>query len=127
MHNSLKFTGGPNIALKIPRSKYAETLTFYRDTLQLEVEEQPTSSGTVSRTHRVRFGNFYLWLDCVDNYSRSEIWLELHTSDVPQATEYLRSNNISTVDELEKIPKDMHWIMDPAGVVLLLCKKNNES
>jgi len=34
-----KFEGGINIALKIPKSKYDQTVTFYRDILKLEVEE----------------------------------------------------------------------------------------
>lgn len=122
MANNISFTGGPNIAIKIPRSKYADTVKFYRDVLRLEVEEQPIDSPTVSRTHKVRFGANILWLDCVDNYTHSETWLELRTPDVPPAVEYLRTRGVHTVDELERIPKEMHWLMDPAGTVLLLRK-----
>lgn len=122
MPTNVTFTGGPNIAIKIPRSKYADTVKFYRDVLKLEVEEQPIDSPTVSRTHRVKFGSNVVWLDCVDNYTHSETWLELRTPDVPLAAEYLRSRGVATVDELERIPKEMHWLMDPAGTVLLLCK-----
>jgi hypothetical protein len=122
MQTNITFTGGPNIAIKIPRSKYADTVKFYRDVLKLHVEEQPIDSSTVSRTHRVKFGTNTVWLDCVDNYTHVEAWLELRTADVPAAADYLRSHGVATVDELEKIPKDMHWVMDPAGTVLLLCK-----
>ncbi len=122
MQTNITFTGGPNIAIKIPRSKYADTVRFYRDVLKLDVEEQPIDSSTVSRTHRVKFGTNTVWLDCVDNYTHAEAWLELRTADVPAAADYLRSHGVATVDELEKIPKDMHWVMDPAGMVLLLCK-----
>ncbi|MEJ1239355.1 hypothetical protein WBG78_14560 [Chryseolinea sp. T2] len=122
MPTNISFTGGPNIAIKIPRSKYADTVKFYRDVLKLDVEEQPIDSATVSRTHRVKFGTNVVWLDCVDNYTHAETWLELRTADVPLAADYLRTHGVATVDELEKIPKEMHWVMDPAGTVLLLCK-----
>ena len=122
MPTTISFSGGPNIAIKIPRSKYADTVKFYRDVLKFDVEEQPIDSTTVSRTHRVKFGANIVWLDCVDNYTHSETWLEIRTPDVQLAAEYLRTHGVATVDELEKIPKDMHWVMDPAGTVLLLCK-----
>lgn len=118
--NDVPFYGGVNIAIKIPKSKYEDTVAFYRDTLKLEVEEKPISSPTVSRTHEVKFGNNTIWLDCVDNYTHSETWLELKTPDVAKATEYLKSEGINTCDELEEIPKNSHWIMDPAGTVFIL-------
>jgi predicted enzyme related to lactoylglutathione lyase len=114
------FRGGLNIAVKIPKSKYDQTVAFYRDILKLEVEEKPIENPTVSRTHQVKFGGNILWLDCVDNYTHSETWLELKTPDVERATQYLRSNGVQTCDELEEIPEGMHWIMDPAGTVLIV-------
>jgi predicted enzyme related to lactoylglutathione lyase len=115
-----KFKGGVNIAIKIPKSKYEETVAFYRDILKLEIEEKPISNPTVSRTHKVTFGNNVVWLDCLDNYTHSEVWLELNTDDVRTSTEYLVSKGIKTCDELEQIPADMHWIADPAGTVFIL-------
>jgi catechol 2,3-dioxygenase-like lactoylglutathione lyase family enzyme len=35
------FEGGINIAIKIPKSKYEQTVAFYRDILKLHVEEKP--------------------------------------------------------------------------------------
>ncbi|WP_207426154.1 glyoxalase [Pedobacter sp. SYSU D00535] len=116
----IKFEGGLNIAVKIPKSKYEETVHFYKKILKLEVQEKPIEHPTVSRTHQVNFGATTLWLDCVDNYTHSETWLELKTSDVNEATEYLSSHEVSTCDELEKIPEGAHWIMDPAGTVFIL-------
>lgn len=116
------FTGGVNIAIKIPKSKYEETVSFYRDILKFEVQEKPINNPTVSRTHEVRFGNNTVWLDCVDNYTHSEVWLEIKTADVKIATDHLISKGINTCDELEEIPEDMHWIMDPAGTVFILSK-----
>jgi len=120
---SKKFRGGVNIAIKIPKSKYDETVFFYRDVLKLEVKEKSIDNPTVSQTHEVKFGNNIVWLDCVDNYTHSEVWLELKTPDVKNATEYLKSEGVSTCDELEQIPKDMHWIMDPAGTVFISNKQ----
>lgn len=119
----IKFDGGVNIAIKIPKNKYEETVAFYRDILKLEVNEKPIDNPTVSRTHEVKFGNNIVWLDCVDNYTHSEVWLELNTPDVTRATKYLQSKGVNTCDELEKIPEGMHWIMDPAGSVFILAKR----
>ena len=116
------FNGGINIAIKIPKSKYEETVMFYRDILKLQVSEKPIDNPTVSKTHEVKFGNNTVWLDWVDNYTHSEVWLELNTPDVQLATEYLKSKGVNTCDELEKIPEDTHWIMDPAGTVFILAK-----
>lgn len=94
----VKFEGGLNIAIKIPKSKYEETIKFYKEILKLEVTEKQIVNPTVSRTHEVRFGNNILWLDCVDNYAHSETWLELKTPDVPLAANYLKSKGINTCD-----------------------------
>ena len=117
-----EFRGGVNIAIKIPKSKYEKTVEFYRDILKLDVVEKPIKNPTVSRTHQVKFGNNTVWLDCVDNYTRSETWLELNTPDVDRATAYLKSQGVETCDELEEIPENTHWIMDPAGTVFILSK-----
>jgi len=118
-----KFEAGINIAIKIPKSKYEQTVAFYRDILRLEVVEIPIVNPTVSRTHEVKFGNNILWLDCVDNYTHSQTWLQLRVPHVQEATDYLSSMGVETCDELEELPQDMHWIMDPAGTVFNLQEK----
>ena len=90
--NNIKFDGGLNIAIKIPKAKYDQTVAFYKDILKLEVTEMPINNPTVSRTHEVKFGHNIVWLDCVDNYTHSETWLELKTPNVLKATEYLKHN-----------------------------------
>jgi len=114
---SVKFEAGINISIKIPKSKYEKTVAFYRDVLMLEVEEKTINNPTISRTHAVKFGNNILWLDCVDNYTHSETWLQLVVPDVEEATDYLQSKGVNTCDELEELPVNMHWIQDPAGTV----------
>lgn len=121
---SVQFQGGINIAIKIPKSKYDATVAFYKDVLKLEVTEKDIENPTVSRTHEVKFGPNTVWLDCVDNYTHSEAWLEIKTNDIEKATEYLASRGVNTVDELEEIPEDMHWIQDPAGTVFILAKQD---
>jgi predicted enzyme related to lactoylglutathione lyase len=94
---NMTFEGGINIAVKIPKSKYDKTVAFYRDILKLEVEEKPITNPTVSRTHRVKFGGNIVWLDCVDNYTHSETWLELNTDNVENATRYLNQMELKLV------------------------------
>ncbi|MDM1295646.1 hypothetical protein HX021_15245 [Sphingobacterium sp. N143] len=118
-----KFEAGINIAIKIPKSKYEKTVAFYRDILKLVVEEKPIDNPTVSRTHEVKFGHNVLWLDCVDNYTHSETWLQLTVPDVAVATQYLQLNGVDTCDEIEELPEDMHWITDPAGTVFNVQQK----
>lgn len=118
-----KFEAGINIAIKIPKNKYDATVNFYRDVLKFEVKEVPIKNPTVSKTHSVKFGANIIWLDCVDNYTHSETWLQLTVPNVEDATEYLKSNGVETCDEIEELPKDMHWITDPAGTVFNLQKK----
>lgn len=115
-----KFEAGINIAIKIPKGKYEKTVAFYRDILKLEVSERPISNPTVTRTHEVKFGNNVIWLDCVEDYTHSETWLQLTVPNVTEATDYLRSNGVETCDELEELPENMHWIQDPAGTVFNL-------
>ena len=70
------------------------TVAFYRDILKLEGEEKAIDNLTVSKTHQVKFGNNVMWLDCVDNYTHSETWLELNVSNVDTATKYLNSKGV---------------------------------
>jgi len=122
----IQFEAGINIAVKIPKSKYEKTVTFYRDILKLPVEEKQIDNPTVSRTYQVSFGNNTLWLDCVDNYTHAETWLELNTPDVKDAAAYLEKHGVATCDELEALPENMHWIQDPAGTVFVLKNRRIE-
>lgn len=120
------FEAGINIAIKIPKGKYEKTVAFYRDILKLEVSEMPIDNPTVSRTYEVKFGNNIVWLDCVDNYTHSETWLQLIVPDVSEATSYLMSNGVGVCDELEELPENMHWIQDPAGTVFNLQQRGGD-
>lgn len=73
-----QFTPG----IKIPKNKYEKTVDFYKNILKFKVTEKPIDNPTVSRTHQVKFGDTILWLDCVDNYTHSETWLQLTVPDL---------------------------------------------
>ncbi|CAN5487797.1 glyoxalase/bleomycin resistance/dioxygenase family protein [soil metagenome] len=114
------FKGGYNIALKIPKYQYEKTLRFYREVLGLDLKKE--SDVNYEESYSCRFGPIKLWLDRVDNYSKTDVWLELETSDMEKAKDYLQSKEVHFRSELEKLPADLnaHWISDPAGVVFLL-------
>ncbi|GGU93022.1 hypothetical protein GCM10010182_05540 [Actinomadura cremea] len=124
--NQPEFTAGLNIAMKIPKAQYEATVAFYRDTLGFTVTEEDVSyAPTVSRTHSVQFGPNTLWLDCVDNYSRPDLWLQLHTDDLDAATAALAETGIRPCDEIEplnELESRTHWIKNPAGIVHLLAE-----
>ena len=122
----VKFQAGINIAIKVPKSKYDKTVAFYRDILKLEVVEKPIDNPTISRTHEVKFGNNFIWLDCVDNYTHSETWLQLTVPNIEEATDYLQSRDVQTCDEIEELPKNMHWIQDPSGTVFNLQQRETK-
>ena len=113
------FTAGLNIAMKIPLQHYEATVAFYRDTLAFAVEEQAsTGAPTVSRTHKVSFGPNTLWLDCVDNYSEPDLWLELHTDDLDAAVGVMAAAGIRPCDEVEPLNEQgqrSHWISESRG------------
>jgi hypothetical protein len=116
----IEFEPGATIAIKIPKSKYDKTVAFYKETLKSVVKEKPIDNPTVSRTHEVTFGTNVIWLDCVDNYTHAETWLQLTVQNVEGAKRYLLLNGVETCDEIERLPENMHWIQDPAGTVFNL-------
>ncbi len=120
-----EFQFGTNIAIKIPKDRYDDTLRFYRDTLGMKLIKEEDDS--LAESWYCDSGNLRIWFDRVDTYSQTDIWLELKSDDMNHARELLRGSGVSFRDELEKLPEklDGHWISDPAGVVMLLCFDSN--
>lgn len=122
----MTFHGSVNIAMKIPRAQYAATVAFYRDVLGLPMRDVTGTdiAAGVTPSMRVEFGANVLWLDEVPAYSRSDVWLELGTDDLPAAMERLAAAGVVARDELEPLPDAMraHWIANPAGVVHLVAE-----
>lgn len=114
-----EFRGGNNIALKIPKFRFAETVSFYRDTLKLPY------LGEYRGSPQFRFGPVVLWLDLVENYSQADVWLELYTDDPEHAAKYLTDRGTPLRDEIESLDGvGGHWVSDPAGTIHLLSRTN---
>ncbi|MER7458831.1 hypothetical protein [Micromonospora sp. NPDC126480] len=114
-----RFTGGTNIALKIPKFRFDATVAFYRDTLRLP------DLGEFRGAQRFQFGPVRLWLDRVDNYSQTDVWLELNTDAPDAAAAYLADAGVPIRDEIEPVDfMTAHWISDPAGVIHLVSRSD---
>ena len=111
---------GRNIAMKVPAAEFAATVAFYEATLGFRVVSREASS--------VRFdygGGHFLWIDRVEDLAKAEVWLEIHTSDLPAAEKQLKEADIRRCDEVEPLPVGMKafWIKNPAGVVHLVTEE----
>lgn len=116
------FEAGRNVAIKVPQHRYAQTVEFYRDTLGLP------DLGARSASHVFQFGSLRLWIDCVPHQSQTDVWLEVRTEDPDAAAEWLAARGTAVRDELEPLGDvPGHWISDPAGVVLLLTRTDEDS
>lgn len=95
---------------------YEATVEFYRRVLGFKIIEQSDKSVAFD------LGSIQLWIDCVDNYSQADVWLELRTGDIKMARKYLQENNVPIRNEIEKLPNGLEgsWISDPAGVIYLV-------
>lgn len=116
-----RFTGGSDIALKIPRFRFDETVAFYRDVVGLPPLGQDGTSVSF------RFGSIRLWLDRVDHQSQTDVWLGLFTDDPDGAFAYLQEKGTPARDEVEPLGDfPGHWISDPAGVILIVRRPDAE-
>lgn len=116
-----RFAGGRNIAMKVPPHQWDETVRFYRDVVGLEViEHEPTEPPSVGFV----FGANQLWIDRVDRFSQSEVWLELSVADVRGAADRLEAAGVVRRDEIEPLGDDFEgfWITNPAGVIHMVSK-----
>ena len=114
------YSGGANLAMKVPAHLWDATVSFYRDTLGLEELEPftgtPPSVGFV-------FGVNRLWIDRVVGMSQAELWLEIVTSDPRAAADELAAaTGVARCDEVEPLPAggSPFWISSPASVVHLV-------
>jgi catechol 2,3-dioxygenase-like lactoylglutathione lyase family enzyme len=114
------FDGGINVAVKIPLDRYDKTVQFYSDILGFELTSYFHENTGIS--HYCRFGTLTLWLDRVEHFSQTDIWLELNTDNIDQARTYLEEYGVNFRPELEELPENMRasLMSDPAGVIMLL-------
>jgi catechol 2,3-dioxygenase-like lactoylglutathione lyase family enzyme len=106
--------------MKLPKAKFEETVAFYRDVLGMEVVDESAAgiASGVQQCASIQFGPVKLWFDRVDNYASAELWLELFTDDVEQATGHLAEHGVEPQDELEALPPGLtaHWVTNPVGI-----------
>jgi catechol 2,3-dioxygenase-like lactoylglutathione lyase family enzyme len=122
MNQKARFTGGRNIAMKVPPLLWEATVQFYRDVIGLRVTEHPP---TMPPSVAFEFGACQLWIDRVDGLSQAEVWLELESSDVEQASAHLKSAGVVRRDEIERLPEGFEgfWIENPASIIHLVSKQ----
>jgi len=119
MSADVKFSGGRNIAMKVPPHQYEATVKFYSDVVGLKpLEGFGNAVG-------FEFGANHLWIDRVTGISQAEIWLELATNDTAKAAERLAAAGVARCDEIEKLPEqlDAFWISHPSQIVHLVCQE----
>ena len=124
-----RMSGGANIALKIPRFRYEETVRFYSEALGLPLlgRSDPTPEFP-DGCPVFRFGENRLWLDPIPRYAKSDVWLQVVAPDHERARAHIEAAGTPVRDELEPLGDfPGHWISDPAGTVLLLSQEGAET
>jgi hypothetical protein len=116
------FSGGRNVAIKVPEHAFEATVAFYRDTLSLAIVYDAPG------TKAFEFGPMRLWIDRMPHLAQGEMWLELVATDTAAAGGHLAAAGVVRCDEVEKLPPDLDgfWIMNPAGIVHLVCSPEAE-
>jgi len=121
MDADVKFSGGRNIAMKVPPHQYEATVKFYRDVIGLkQLEGFGTAVG-------FEFGANHLWIDRVTGISQAELWLELATTDTAKAAERLAAAGVTRCDDIETLPEslDAFWISGPSQIIHLVCNEGD--
>jgi hypothetical protein len=119
------FTGGRNIAMKVPPHQWEATVAFYRDTLALPELDNPFTTGPQSIGFA--FGPNRLWIDRVPGVSQAELWLQVTTADTAAAADHLQAAGVARCDEIEPLDSDSaFWITSPAAIVHLISQPDPE-
>ena len=107
------FSGGRNIAMKVPPHLWDATVLFYRDVIGLKQTDRLAPAVCFE------FGANHLWIDRVETISHAELWLELNTDDVPKAADHLEAAGIVRRETIEKLPDGFpgFWIRNPASII----------
>ncbi len=116
------FKGGRNVAIKVPEHAFELTVAFYRDTLGLPLVYD--AAGTKA----FDFGPIRLWIDRMAHLAQAEMWLELIAPDTAKAAAHLAAAGVVRCDEVERLPPDLDgfWILNPAGIVHLVCAPESD-
>ena len=116
----MNFTGGTNIAMKVPTHQWEETVAFYRDVIGLRQLDEHLPHVVF------QYGPNQLWVDCAEALSQAEIWLELIASHVADAEAALAGAGVARRDEVEALPPGFEgfWITNSAGIIHLVAAKD---
>lgn len=119
--SDVKFTGGRNIAMKIPPDQFDKTVEFYA---RLGLPMEPFGEGSI----RVDFGAMKLWLDLSPAMSQAELWLEIHAEDADAARQELRRKGVVFADDIEPLPDGFQgfWVKNPAHIVHLVAEPGQD-
>lgn len=114
--NRQLFSGGRNIALKIPPHEFEDTIRFYRDVLGLRQLDEFLPAAVFE------YGANLLWLDRVETMTQAEVWLELRTPDTAAAAKHLDCHQVVSCADVEALPEgfDGFWISGPCNIVHLV-------
>ncbi len=106
--------------MKVPAHEYYKTVSFYREILGFE--EVDISSPNNIESVKFKFGDKYLWIDKIPTINQAEIWLEIVTKDIEQASSYFEKNNCVRRDEIEQLPEGFKgfWIANPSNIIHLI-------
>jgi catechol 2,3-dioxygenase-like lactoylglutathione lyase family enzyme len=114
------YSGGKNIAIKVPPHEWEKSVAFYRDILGLPMIENNLPSATP--TVVFQFGDIQLWVDRVESMSQAEIWLEVNTSDITASAQHLQQAGVVRRDEIEPLDFEAFWVSSPGGIIHLISR-----
>ena len=102
--------------MKIPSVFYREVLRF-----------KEITGTNADDTPKFQFGDRVLWLDCAPGLSQSEVWLEVVTTDIDKAAEYLKEYGCRRRDEIELLPEGLKafWVASPSNIIYLVSSSND--
>jgi predicted enzyme related to lactoylglutathione lyase len=114
------FEPGENIAIKVSPHQFEKTVAFYRDVLGLEQIHMKSPDQYQSVTFE--FGGKQLWIDKISSMSQAEIWLEIKTDNLEQASHYFNEHEVVRSDEIDPLPSEFRgfWISSPANIIHLI-------
>ena len=80
-------------------------------------------------TKAFEFGPIRLWIDRMPHLAQGEMWLELVAPRHDSGRQHLEAAGVVRCNEVEKLPPDLDgfWILNPAGIVHLVCSPEPRS
>ena len=117
------FTGGRNVAIKVPEHAFEATVAFYRDTLALSDGLRRRRAPRRSSSGRSGCGSTACRI-----WRRARCGSSWWPPTRRRPRQHLAAAGVVRCDEVEKLPPDLDgfWILNPAGIVHLVCSPEAE-